>query len=125
MYSSVSKNDRETAKEIIRVLVTFLREGGKYISYSDLADRLGKPDILARQLGKYLDEVSRICLQNRIPNLPSIVVMKDTLNSATPMPSKDSFQNEYWPISGVKETEIDLAQKDVHDFDWDNISLVL
>ncbi|MCB1449668.1 MAG: hypothetical protein KDJ67_06025 [Nitratireductor sp.] len=125
MYSSVSKNDRETAKEIIRVLVTFLREGGKYISYSDLADRLGKPDILARQLGKYLDEVSRICLQNRIPNLSSIVVMKDTLNSATPMPSKDSFQNEYWPISGVKKTEIDLAQKDVHDFDWDNISLVL
>ena len=125
MYSSVSKNDRETAKEIIRVLVTFLREGGKYISYSDLADRLGKPEILARQLGKYLDEVSRICLQNRIPNLSSIVVMKDTLNSATPMPSKDSFQNEYWPISGVKKTEIDLAQKDVHDFDWDNISLVL
>jgi hypothetical protein len=93
--------------------------GEKWISYSDLARRLGMSNDTGRGLGPILDEAALRCRENNLPDVSSVIVTKATLDTSQPMPSEDSFDsNGYWPLTGIHRDDVPEAQRKVHEFDW-------
>ncbi len=110
---------RHKAFLVIKAVAKRAIEGAPFFSYSELAKEIGVIPPTGRGLGPILDEAARICVREKIPDVSSVVVSKDTLGTDSPMPSKDSFNSDgVWPITGVHMSDVPAVQKKVMTFDW-------
>lgn len=98
----VTDDNAKRASLIWPILTTLAAEGSR-ITYSDLADRMGRQG-LTRHLGKPLGLTADYCSDNELPRLNVIVVSKTTGE-----PSK---------TPGVDADKVDAEQRKVFGYDW-------
>jgi hypothetical protein len=96
-------------------------EGETAISYSELARRLAMPNDTGRGLGPILDEAAAMCLEHGLPDVTSVVVTKESLVAGLPMPSRGSFRDGVWPVSGLTVSDVPAEQIRVRAFNWKSV----
>jgi hypothetical protein len=97
-------------------------EKEQFVSYSDLAQRLGMPNDTGRGLGAILDQAALKCKAKGLPNITSVVVTKGSLLSGKPMPSESSFNGAgMWPLAGIHKDDVPAEQVRVQSFDWTTV----
>lgn len=83
-------SNHEHAERIIQVYIEMRRTSEiVFISYKDLAIRIGRPGE-HRLLGGSLDLVRDICRTRNIPDVATMVVSKNSLLDGTLQPSQDA-----------------------------------
>jgi hypothetical protein len=74
--------------------------------------------MLDGELAVILDEAAAMCVKHDLPDVSSLVVTKESMLQGRPFPSKESFKNGIWPISGLSVDDIPAEQERVRRFDW-------
>ena len=102
---------RRRAFQTIKVLAGAILNGETALTYSDLARRLGMPNETGRGLGPILDEAAAMCTEHKLPDVSAVVVTKESLDRAQPMPAATSFRDGVWPVSGLSIADIPAEQE--------------
>jgi hypothetical protein len=114
----VTQLTRKRAFQTIKIIAKAMLDGELAVTYSDLASRLEMPNETGRGLAAILDEAAAMCVKHDLPDVSSLVVTKESMLQGRPFPSKESFKNGIWPISGLSVDDIPAEQERVRRSDW-------
>lgn len=88
----------------------------RQITYSELADRIGRKSVTADSMRIYLAEIAKFCKENKAPIITSVVVRKDTLTPGI----------GFYEIAGKKTEDLEFWLKEMKksfDYDWTTLTV--
>lgn len=107
----------KTAKSIIKAYVEFfIKEQGLFLTYGDLAIRIGRPGE-HNLLGAPLDIARELCKAHNLPDITTMIVNKPSIQNGTMKPSENAIQKyNGWP-------DLRREQAKVIAFEWSQTQL--
>jgi hypothetical protein len=118
---TVTPLTEKRAFETIVVVAKAVLAGESAITYSELARRLGMSKVNGQGLASYLNLAAEICAEQGLPNVSTLVVSKESLDTGAPMPSIGSFSDGFYAKTGLTRADVVAEQDRVRAFDWRSV----